>query len=327
MHRRNLFRLGAAGAFGAVLGQRIAQAQTQTTDVLSSTVHLVVPFTPGASNDLFARALSEPLGRLFGVPVVVDNKPGAGGIVGSAEVARAKPDGCTLLLSSNSFVTRAAVDTKLPFDPKISFSPVAMVAQGAMVLVVGNETPLRNIKDLLAAAKAKPLTYASAGVGSIGQMSAELLNSMAGVNMTHVPYKGISPALTDVMRGRVDMMITTPASVGGALQAGQIRALGVTSLAASPYFPGLPVIAADVPGYTVDVWWGVFAPAGLPAMLLDQLNKAICDTAATPKLRELLARESADPVTMNAREFAAHVSNEVDKWSNVAKSRGIKLTE
>lgn len=302
-------------------------AWAQPAAGLPDTVHLIVPFTPGASNDLFARALAEPLSRLFGVSVVVDNKPGAGGIVGSGEVARAKPDGGALMLSSNSFVTRAAVDAKLPFDPKNSFTPVAMVAQGAMALVVGNEAPFRHMKDLLAAAKARPLTYASAGVGSIGQMSAELLNSMAGVNMTHVPYKGISPALTDVMRGRVDMMITTPASVGGALRAGQIRALGVTSLAASPYFPGLPPIASDVPGYTVDVWWGVFAPAGLPAALLDQLNKAIRDTAATPKLRELFARESADPVPMNAREFAAHVGREVDKWSSVAKSRGIKLTE
>jgi len=325
MHRRNLLRLGVAGTLGVTLGRGVAQAQSAAK--LPDTVHLIVPFTPGASNDLFARALAEPLGRLLGVTVVVDNKPGAGGMVGSVGVAHAAPDGGTLMLSSNSFVTRAAIDTKLPFDPKASFTPLAMVAQGAMVLVVGNEAPFRTMKDLLTAAKAKPLTYASAGVGSIGQMSAELLNNMAGVNMTHVPYKGISPALTDVMRGRVDMMITTPASVGGALQGGQIRALGVTSPAASPYFPGLPFVASDVPGYAVDVWWGVFAPAKLPAALADQLNKAIRDVAATPQLRELFARESADPSAMNASEFAAHVSREVDKWASVAKSRGIKLTE
>lgn len=323
MQRRSFIVQGAALAAGPAL----VQAQTQAQAGLPAVLRIVVPFTPGGSNDLFARALAEQLGPLLGVTVVVDNKPGAGGIVGSAEVARARPDGGTLMLSSNSFATRAAVDTKLPFDPKASFTPLAMVAQGALVLVVGNDAPFKTMRELLAGARTRRLTFASAGIGSIGQLSAELLASMVGAEMTHVPYKGISPATTDLMQARVDLMITTPASVGGVLRAGQMRALGVTSTAPSPHFPGLVPLAADVPGYSADVWWGVFGPPGMAPALAEQLNKAVRDVAATAKLRELFARESSDPSAMTAREFQSHVVKEIDKWTALAKARGIKITE
>ena len=297
------------------------------TATMPSVIRMIVPFTPGASNDVFARALSEQLSTKLGITVIVENKPGAGGIIGSAEVARAKPDGATLLFSSNSFVTRAAVEEKLPFDPRKSFTPVAMVAQGAMLLVVSNETPYRNVKELIAASKTKQINYGSAGIGSIGQMSAELFNSMAGINMNHIPYKGITGVLTDMIGGRIEAMITAPASIGGALKGKQIRAIAVTSTEPSPFFPELPSVSQDLPGYEVDVWFGVYAPANMPASLVATLNKAIREVSATPKMREVLAKEASTPSDMSVKEFSAYVDRELDMWLKLAKSRGIKHAE
>ncbi len=297
---------------------------------MPSVIRMIVPFTPGASNDVFARALSEQLSTKLGISVIVENKPGAGGIIGSAEVARAKPDGATLLFSSNSFVTRAAVEEKLPFDPRKSFTPVAMVAQGPMLLVVGNETPYQNVKELIAAAKDKQdkqINYGSAGIGSIGQMSAELFNSMAGINMNHVPYKGITGVLTDMIGGRIEAMITAPASIGGALKGKQIRAIAVTSALPSAFFPDLPTVSKDLPGYEVDVWFGVYAPANMPAILTEALNQAIRDVSAMPKMREVFAKEASSPSDMTVKEFAAYVDRELDMWVKLAKSRGIKHAE
>ncbi len=297
------------------------------TATLPSVIRMIVPFTPGASNDVFARALSEQLSSKLGITVIVENKPGAGGIIGSAEVARAKPDGATLLFSSNSFVTRAAVEEKLPFDPRKSFTPVAMVAQGAMLLVVGNETPYQNVRELIAAAKTQQINYGSAGIGSIGQMAAELFNSMAGINMNHVPYKGITGVLTDMIGGRIEAMITAPASIGGALKGKQIRAIAATSATPSSFFPDLPTVAQELSGYEVDVWFGVYAPANMPASLAEALNKAIREVSATPKMREVFAKEASSPSDMTVKEFAAYVDRELDMWVTLAKSRGIRHAE
>ncbi len=297
------------------------------TATLPSVIRMIVPFTPGASNDVFARALSEQLSSKLGITVIVENKPGAGGIIGSAEVARAKPDGATLLFSSNSFVTRAAVEEKLPFDPRKSFTPVAMVAQGAMLLVVGNETPYQNVRELIAAAKTQQINYGSAGIGSIGQMAAELFNSMAGINMNHVPYKGITGVLTDMIGGRIEAMITAPASIGGVLKGKQIRAIAATSATPSSFFPDLPTVAQELSGYEVDVWFGVYAPANMPASLAEALNKAIREVSATPKMREVFAKEASSPSDMTVKEFAAYVDRELDMWVTLAKSRGIRHAE
>ncbi len=297
------------------------------TATLPPVIRMIVPFTPGASNDVFARALSEQLSTKLGITVIVENKPGAGGIIGSAEVARAKPDGATLLFSSNSFVTRAAVEEKLPFDPRKSFTPVAMVAQGAMLLVVSNETPYQNVKELIAAAKTQQINYGSAGIGSIGQMAAELFNSMAGININHVPYKGITGVLTDMIGGRIEAMITAPASIGGALKGKQIRAIAVTSALPSAFFSDLSTVSQDLPGYEVDVWFGVYAPANMPVSLTEALNQAIREVSATAKMRAVFAKEAASPSDMTVKEFADYVDRELDMWVKLAKSRGIKHAE
>ena len=302
----------------------LTQAQPQG---LPSVIKMIVPFTPGASNDVFARALSEQLSAKLGVTMIVENKPGAGGIIGSAEVARAKPNGATLLFSSNSFVTRAAVEEKLPFDPRKSFTPIAVVAQGAMLLVVGNDTPFKNVKELIAAGKKQQINYGSAGIGSIGQMGAELFNSMANVNMNHIPYKGITGVLTDMIGGRVEAMITAPASIGGALKGKQVRPLAVTSAEPSPFFPDLPTIAQDLPGYQVDVWFGVYGPADMPIAMAQELNRAIREVSATPKMRELFAKEAVSPSNMDVKEFASYLDRELNQWQALAKSRGIQSSE
>lgn len=301
-----------------------AQAQTAT---LPQTIKLVVPFTTGGSNDIFARALSEQLGAKLGVNVIVENKAGAGGVVGAADVARAKPDGGTLLFSSNSFVTRAAVDANLPFNHRSSFTPVAIFAQGTLLLVVGNHTPYKTTEDLLKDSKNKQINYATAGIGSIAHLSTELMSSMAGIQMNHIPYKGISPVLVDMIGGRVEVLIATPASVGSALRANQLRPIAITTSTPSPFFPELPSIDNAVPGYSVDVWWGVLAPANTPEPIVERLNKAINEVALSPKMRETFAKESAEPLTMSPKDFASHMNRELDKWQALAKEKNIKLTE
>lgn len=294
---------------------------------LPSTIKLIVPFTTGGSNDIFARALSEQLSAKLGSTVIVDNKPGAGGVVGAAEVARAKPNGGTLLFSSNSFVTRAAVDTNLPFNHRTSFTPVAMVAQGALLLVVANHTPYKTTADLVKDAAKKQVNYATAGIGSIAHLSTELMNSMAGIQMTHIPYKGISPALTDMVGGRVEALIATPASVGGALRANQVRPIAVTTSTPSQFYPELPPMAQAIPGYSVDVWWGVLGPAGMPQAIVNRLNQAINEVSQSPKMKEIFSKEAAVPYIMSAKEFGAYMNQELDKWQKVAKERNIKLTD
>jgi tripartite-type tricarboxylate transporter receptor subunit TctC len=316
----------AQSSLGLVLAM-LSTSALAADPTLPSSIKLVVPFTTGGSNDIFARALSEQLGAKLGTTVIVDNKPGAGGVVGAAEVARAKPNGSTLLFSSNSFVTRAAVDTNLPFNHRTSFTPVAMVAQGALLLVVANHTPYKSTEELIKDASHKQVNYATAGIGSIAHLSTELMNSMAGIQMTHIPYKGISPALTDMVGGRVEALIATPASVGGALRGNQIRPIAVTTSTPSPFYPELPSMAKAIPGYSVDVWWGVLGPAGMPQAIVDRLNKAINEVAQSPKMKEIFSKEAATPYTMTSKEFGIYMNQELDKWQKVAKERNIKLSD
>jgi len=314
---------GAIFSAAAVLGSSTALAADAPK--LPDLIRVVVPFTPGGSNDVYARAIADQLGQRVGRPVVVDNKPGAGGAIGAADVARSKPDGGTLLFTSNSLITRAAVDDKLTYDVRKSFEPVALVARGPMLLVTGKDVPFKTVPELIKFAKSNPVNYGSAGVGSIGQLSAELLNSLAGIQMTHIPYKGIAGALTDMMGGRIETMITTPASLGGTIDAGKINTLAVTSPNPSKFFPNLPTVAETVPGYSVEVWWGVYAAAGTPKEIVDYLNKEITAITNTEKMIELFAKEASEPTKLTPEEFRSFVDADLTKWTNVAKERNITL--
>jgi tripartite-type tricarboxylate transporter receptor subunit TctC len=322
-HSLALRALVVVGAAGGCLGAPLpALAQT-----LPKIVRIVVPFSPGGSNDVFARAIGQRLMTKFNITVIVDNRPGAGGAVGSEMVARAEPDGATLLLTSVSFATNAAVQKNLGYDPLKSFAPVALLARGPMLLTVGKSTPYKTLAEYIAAARdpKSRISYGSAGIGSIGHMSGEMLNAMAGTQSLHVPYKGISNAVTDLIGGNLQMMITTAASVSGPLKAGLIRPIAVTSLKRSKFAPDLPPIAEVVPGYSVEVWWAMLAPAKTPKAIVDMLNAEIRASGETAEMRELYARESTEPGQLNATEFGSFLSDEIAKWRRLAKDRNITL--
>ena len=321
--RRAALSCAALSLSAGPLSWRCAAAQ----DALPKAVTIVVPFSPGASNDLFARALGQRLSKKFGIVAVVDNRPGAGGVIGSDIVARARPDGSTLLLTSASFSTSAAVQKILPYDPVRSFAPVALLARGPMLMVVGKSTPFKTPQEYLDAARqpGARLNFGSPGTGSIAHLGAELLGVMSGTAATHIPYKGVANAVTDMMGNSLDMMITTAASVSGPLKAGGIRPIAVTSATRSRFAPDLPAIAEVVPGYSFDVWWAVLAPARTPQRVIDTLNAEIREWGETAEMRDMYAREGTEPAALTPAETAAFIGSEIAKWRKVARERNIAL--
>lgn len=315
----------AALAFGSIACAAAAPS-TAAPAALPKTITIVVPFGPGASNDAFARVIAQKLGPKIGSTVIVDNKPGAGSVIGSSFVSRAAPDGSVLLLTSSTFTTSAAVQKNLPYDPITGFAPVSLVATGPMLLTVGAQTPYKSVQDLIADGRANKgkINYASAGIGSINQMSAEMLNSMAKTDMTHVPYKGAAAALTDMMAGQVQVMIASPASALGQMKSGKIRVLAVTSPKPSPLVPGVAPLNKTVPGYEVEIWWGVFAPRGTPGPVVERLNAEINSIINTPEMRERFAQEGAEPTnSVTPVQFGAYVAKELEKWRIVAQEKQI----
>jgi tripartite-type tricarboxylate transporter receptor subunit TctC len=303
-----------------------AVSSTAAPVVLPKTITIVVPFGPGASNDSFARVIAQKLGPKIGSTIIVENKPGAGSVIGSSFVSRAAPDGSVLLLTSSTFTTSAAVQKNLPYDPIKGFTPVSLVATGPMLLTVGAQTPYKSAADLIADAHANKgkINYASAGIGSINQMSAEMLNSMAKTDITHVPYKGAAAALTDMIAGQVQMMVASPASAFGQLKNGKVRVLAVTSPKPSPLVPGIAPLNQTVPGYEVEIWWGVFAPRGTPAPVAERLNVEINGIINSPEMRERFAQEGAEPTnSVTPEQFGTYVRKELEKWRTVAKEKQI----
>jgi len=288
---------------------------------------IVVPFPPGASNDTFARIVAQKLAPKLGTTIVVDNKGGAGGSIGAAAVAKSAPTGATLMLTSSTFTGNAAVQPKLPFDPVADLVPVAQLAKGPMIVAVGSDTPYKSLAELIAAARADKgkLNYGTAGVGSINHMATELLAAIAQVEMTHVPYRGISNVVTDLLSGQVQLVISSFPSIAELVTAGKLRGLAVTSAQRTPFAPALPAAAETVPGYDVDLWWGVFAPAGLPPAMVAQLNSEIRAIITDDDMRQRFAQEGALPTPVASAEFAAIVRGDIDKWRKVARERDITI--
>jgi tripartite-type tricarboxylate transporter receptor subunit TctC len=293
----------------------------------SKPVTIVVPYPPGGSNDTFARELGKRLSDAWKQPVIIDNRPGAGGSIGAAVVSKAAPDGYTLCLLSSSFTTNAAIQANLPFDPVAGFTPVAMVAKGPMLLTVANKLPVKTFDEFLAYAKANPgkLNYGSSGTGSTNHFATELFMRAAGVQMTHVPYKGMPPAVTDLIGGHADVLFASAPSVYQHVKAGKVRGLGVTSEKASVVVPDLPSLQqSGVKGYAFELWWGILAPPKTPPEIVNAINAEVNRIIATPELREVFLREGAEPATMSAQQFAATVKNEIEGWKRVAKDANIK---
>ena len=290
-------------------------------------VTIVVPYPPGGSNDTFARELGKRLGDVWKQPVIIDNRPGAGGSIGAAVVSKAAPDGYTLCLLSSSFTTNAAIQANLPFDPVAGFTPVAMVSKGPMLLTVANKLPVKNFDEFLAYVRANPgkLNYGSSGTGSTNHFATELFMRAANVQMTHVPYKGMPPAVTDLIGGHADVLFASAPSVYQHVKAGKVRGLGVSSATASAVVPDLPSIQqAGVKGYTFELWWGILAPPKTPPEIVNAINAEVNRIVQTPELREVFLREGAEPATMSAQQFATTIKNEIEGWKKVAKEANIK---
>ena len=293
----------------------------------SKPVTIVVPYPPGGSNDTFARELGKKLSDAWKIPVIIDNRPGAGGSIGAAAVSKAPPDGYTLCLLSSSFTTNAAIQPNLPFDPVKGFTAVGMVAKGPMLLTVGNHVPVKTTLELFDYARKNPgkLNFASSGQGSTNHFATELLMDAANIKMTHVPYKGMGPAVTDTIAGHVDVLVASAPSIYQHVKAGKVRGIGVTSKGASGVVPDLPPIAAmGVPSYSFELWWGVLAPPKTPPEIVEKINADMNRILATPEMREVFLREGAEPATMTPAQFAKTIRDEIEGWKKVAKAADIR---
>lgn len=302
-----------------------------TTSVLAQDIpkliRIVVPFSPGASNDAIARVIAPPLARRLETTVVVDNKPGAAGVIGADAVAKAPRDGSAVLLTSSTFLTAAATQPRLPYDPIAGFVPIAVVGQNPTLLAVSAALPFKTAKDLLATARARPdeLIYGSAGVGSIGHLVTELLCAAAKVQMRHVPYKGAANAAIDLAGGQIHVMMSSYSTLSAFLKSGKVRALAVTSKQPYPAFPDLPPLIDLVPGYSNETWVGVFAPAGTPERYVERLNREINEISAAPEMRTLLEADGMMAATMTPAAFAARVRTELAQWKRIAAARKISI--
>ncbi|MFC4278023.1 tripartite tricarboxylate transporter substrate-binding protein [Achromobacter aloeverae] len=290
-------------------------------------IKIVVPFSAGASNDAIARAIASQLGDELKAVVIVENRAGAAGIIGSEYVAKSPKDGTTLLLTSSTFLTSAATQPQMPYDPVKSFAPVAMVGQGPLVVAVSGLAPYGDLKSLLDQARGKPdtLNYGTAGIGSLAHLATVMMDDAAKVSMTHVPYKGAANAASDLAGGQIDVMLANYSSLASLEQGGKIKLVATTAKDASPAFPKLPPASSVVPGFAIDIWVGVFAPAGTPQDLVDRYNKAINRISRTRQTTALLDMDGTVPESLTSAEFGERVSRDYAQWRDLARSHHITV--
>jgi len=292
-------------------------------------IQLIVPFPPGGGNDTVARAIAQQAGPALGQSIVVDNRPGAGGIIGADAAARAAPDGYTLFLGGvGSHAVNPNLHAKLSYDPVKDFAPITLVASAPSVLVVTPSLPVRTIAEFAAYARANPgkLNYASNGNGSSSHVAALLYETMSGVKMTHIPYKGVGPAMTDLMTGRVELMFNSIVAILPHIQAGKLRALAVTSSKRSALLPEVPTVAeSGLPGYEAGSWYGILAPAGTPPAIIDRLHKEIVKSLKDPEVAKRLAGEGAEVIGSTPQEFAAHIKAELARMREAVRAGGLRV--
>jgi len=293
-------------------------------------ITFVVGFAAGGASDGIARILAERLQDELKVPVLVDNKPGAGTMIATNHVARSAPDGYTFMVGSSGHTINMAVQKNVRYDAVKDFTPVTLVASLLHVLVVKNELPAKNVSELIALARSKPgaITYASVGAGTSTHLEAELFAAMAGVQLTHIPYKGSAPALIDLTAGRIDMMFDAVASSLPLVQGGKIRALGVVSAERSALMPDVPTIAeSGLPGYEAMPWLGILGPAGLDPKIVGKLNAAIQKVISDPTIKERFAKLGADVIGYGPEKFSAFIAADLKKWADIAQRANIQVGE
>ncbi|MFN9154548.1 MAG: tripartite tricarboxylate transporter substrate binding protein [bacterium] len=318
--------LGAASLLAMPMA--LAQAPRGGGDEWPSRpVRFIVPFAPGAANDLIARAVGSKLADIWGQSVLVDNRPGGGTVIGSDLVARSPADGYTLLQIGLAHAVNPSVIAKLPYDSLRDFTMVAQTGESPFVLVSNVSLPVKNVRDLVAMAKARPgtLAYGSTGSGGTSHLMGELLKSMAGIDVIHVPYKGLSPALTEVIGGQIQYSFGSWSTVGPFVKAGKLRALAVTSAKRSPVTPDLPTIAEEgYKGYDATPWWGIAGPGGIPRPLLARINTGVRTAMASAEMKERFAIQGIEIATGTPEAFLALVRSEIDRWAKIVKTAGIK---
>ncbi len=306
----------------------VAYAQAQPSTLYpSKPVTILVGSAAGGSNDTFARAISKPLQELLGQSFIVENKPAAGGILANNILAKSAPDGYTIAVVSSTFTTGAAIRDNLPYDAIKSFTPVAMLAKGPLLITVSPHTPFMHIDELVSYARKHPgkLNYGTSGVGSINQFATELFADAAQIKLTHVPYKGMNPAMTDLIGGQIDLLIASAPSLLGQVNSQKIRALSVTTESRSEIIPQLPsATELGYPQSAVDLWWGVIAPAGIPPEITQKLNLTINQVIASQAMQEFFLKEGAKAAPSSTALFKTHIQEEIKRWKHVAQKANIQ---
>ena len=305
-----------------------ALAQTAAPGYPVKFVRFIVPYAPGGSSDVLARTLGQKLGAALGQTFVIDNRPGAGSMVGTDLAAKAPADGYTIILSDMPHTINPGIYPKVPYDPVRDFAPITTVGVSPMFLFVNPVVKAQNVREFIALAKAQPgkLSIASGGTGATTHLMAELLQSHAGIKLTHVPYKGAGPALTDVVAGQIPATFTSMATAAPFAQSGRLRILGVTSAKRLAAFPDVATFEeSGVSGMIVEHWWGIMAPAGVPKTIVDKLQGAIVNAVNSPDVRERFSVLAVEPRTMRPQEFRALIETDVRRWAKVVADAGIKL--
>jgi tripartite-type tricarboxylate transporter receptor subunit TctC len=319
-----MIKAGALLAVALVLASPAARAQTYP----SRPITLIIPFSPGGSNDLVGRAIGKKLSEAWGQPVVVESRGGGGTLIGSAAVAKAPPDGYTLLLVSPTFTIIPATRMTMPVDTARDFTPIAFIGRAALLVTTSNRLPVQSAGELFALAKSKPgqITYASAGLGSINQISTELIALAAGVKLAHVPYKGGAPALNDLAGGHVDIYVSSIPQALQLIRGGQIKTLAVTSSRRTALLPDVPTLAeAGTPGADAETWWGIVGPAGMPADVVHALNAEINRILTSPELATFLNHEGAEADPMTPQQFGDMMRRETARWTKVAHDANVSI--
>ena len=321
--RVNKTLLCIAWAFG------VAEVHAQSdTNYPSKPIRMIVPSAPGSGPDIMARAIGQKLTEALGQAIVIDDKPGAGGIIGSEAAAKAPPDGYTLIMSNaGAHTVNPGLYAKLPYDPVKDFAPVTLVALAPNILIVHPTLPVRNVKDLIALAKAKPgeLTFGSGGNGSTAHLSGEMFKTMAGINIVHIPFKGSPAAVIGVIAGQIALAIPNIPPALPHVRSGKLKALAVTTAKRAAGVPDLPTVAeAGLPGYEATAWFGVLAPAATPPQIIARLNAAIVKIAHAREMQERLTAEGADAVGNTPEQFAQIIKSDIAKWAKVIKASGAR---
>ena len=292
----------------------------------SKPVHIFVPYAAGGGVDVLTRTLGDVVSKQWGQSVVVENRPGAGGVIASQAVATSAPDGYTLIMVASGHATNPFLYPKIPYDTFKDFTPVSLLASSPNILLVRADSPFKTVGDVIAAARAKPgsLSFAHAGSGTSTHLAGELLKSLAKIDLNGIPYKGGAPAINDLLGGQIPMTFNNGPESVGQLQAGTVRALAVTTATRAPFLPDVPSMSEAVPGYDTGVWWGLLGPAGLPADVLEKLSKDFVAALNTDAVKERLAKLGAQPIGSTPQQFDAKIREDYEKWAPIIKAAGMK---